>query len=72
MKVHYGIRAYLVLQTDSDKPQEIIGDLFNKPGTVTVDLLEGSPNLLVESITGDLRFFIGRESHISVLAEATV
>jgi len=86
------IRAYLVLQTKSDRSQEIISDLFNKPGIVTVDLLEGSPNLIViveaekrqelvefivqaldsvESITKDLRFFIGRESHMSILAEAT-
>jgi len=86
------IRAYLVLQTDGDKSQEIIGDLLNKPGIVTVDLLEGSPSLIVvveaekrqelvgfimqvldsaESITKDLRFFIGRESHTSILAEAT-
>jgi nitrate reductase NapAB chaperone NapD len=86
------IRAYLILQTDGDKSQEIISDLLNKPGIVTVDQLEGSPNLivvveaekrqelvgsivqaldLVESITKDLRFFIGRESHLSILAEVT-
>jgi nitrate reductase NapAB chaperone NapD len=86
------IRAYLVLQTDGDKSQEIIGDLLNKPGIVTVDLLEGSPSLIVvveaekrqelvgfimqtldsvESITEDLRFFIGRERHTSILAEVT-
>jgi nitrate reductase NapAB chaperone NapD len=84
------IRAYLVLQTDGDKSQEIASDLLDKPGIVTVDLLEGSPNLivvveaeeqqelvgfivqaldLVESITKDLRFFISRESHTSILAE---
>lgn len=84
------IRAYLVLQTDGDKSQEIISDLLNKPGIVTVDLLEGSPNLIVvveaekrqelggfivqaldsvEFITKDLRFFISRESHTSILAE---
>jgi hypothetical protein len=86
------IRAYLVLQTDGDKSQEIIGDLLNKPGIVTVDLLEGSPSLIVvveaekrlelvgfimqaldsvEPITKDLRFFIGRESHTSILAKVT-
>jgi hypothetical protein len=87
------IRAYLVLQTDGAKSQEVISDLLNKPGIVTVDWLEGPPNLivvvvveaetrqelvrfieqtldLVESITRDLRFFIGRESHLSFLAEA--
>jgi hypothetical protein len=84
------IRAYLVLQTDIDKSREIIGDLHNKPGIVTADLLEGSPNLMVvieaekrqelvgfimqaldsvESMTKDLRFFISRESHTSILAE---
>jgi nitrate reductase NapAB chaperone NapD len=86
------IRAYLVLQTDGDKSHEIISDLLSKPGIVTVDQLEGSPNLivvveaekrqelvgsivqaldLVESVTQDLRFFIGRESHLSILAEVT-
>lgn len=86
------IRAYLVLQTDGDKSQEIISDLLNGPGIVTVDLLEGSPNLIVvvkaekrqelvgfivqaldsvKSITKNLLFFIGRESPLSILAEAT-
>ncbi len=86
------IRAYLVLQTDSDKSQEIVSDLLKKPGIVMVDQLEGSPNLivvveaerrqelggsiiqaldLVESVTKDVRFFIGRESHLSILAEVT-
>jgi nitrate reductase NapAB chaperone NapD len=85
------IRAYLVLQTDGAKSQEVIRDLLNKPGIVTADWLEGPPNLivvveaetrqelvrfieqtldLVESITRDLRFFIGRESHLSFLAES--
>jgi nitrate reductase NapAB chaperone NapD len=86
------IRAYLVLQPDGDKSREIISDLLNKPGIVTVDLLEGSPNLIVvveaekrqelfgfimqaldsiESITKDLRFFIDRESRLSILAGVT-
>lgn len=87
------IRAYLVLQTESDRSQEVISDLLKKPGIVAVDFLEGSPNLIVvveaekrqqlvgtivetldsvESIVKDLRFFIGRESHMSILAEAAV
>jgi len=80
------------LETDGDKSQKIIGNLMDKPGIVTVDLLEGSPNLIVvveaekrqqlvgfidqtldsvESVIKDLRFFIGRESHLSILEEAT-
>lgn len=41
------IRAYLVLQTEVDISREIMNDLLNKPGIVTVDLLEGSPNLIL-------------------------
>lgn len=41
------IRAYLVLQTDGETSPEIISDLLRKPGIVTVDLLEGSPNLIL-------------------------
>lgn len=41
------IRAYLILQTEEDISQEIINDLLNNPGIVTVDLLEGSPNLIL-------------------------
>jgi hypothetical protein len=81
------IRAYLAMQTDGDISQEVIDDLLNKPGIVAVDLLEGSPNLIVvveakkrselggyilqaldtvEFITKDVRFSIGRESHLPI------
>jgi hypothetical protein len=81
------IRAYLLLQTEGDKSLDIVGNLLNRPGIVTVDVLEGMPNLMliveaekrhelvgvitqvldsVEPITKDLRFFIGRESPMSI------
>ena len=41
------IRAYLVLQTDGETSPSIISDLLGKPGIVAVDLLEGSPNLIL-------------------------
>jgi len=41
------IRAYLVLQTEADISREIMDDLLKKPGIVTIDLLEGSPNLIL-------------------------
>ena len=41
------IRAYLVLQTNGEKPHELINKMLNMPGIVTVDSLEGSPGLLV-------------------------
>lgn len=41
------IRAYLLLQTDVEKSRHLISDLCAKPGVVTVDLLEGSPNLII-------------------------
>jgi hypothetical protein len=87
------IRAYLAFQTDGNKSREIISDLLGRPGIVTVDVLEGAPNLMlvveaerrqelvslitgvldsVEPITKDLRFFIGRESPLSVQSEIAV
>ena len=41
------IRAYLVLQTVDGKSQQVISELYAKPGVVAVDLLEGSPGLIV-------------------------
>ncbi len=41
------IRAYLVLQTKSDASPSIISELARKPGIVTVDVLESSPNLIL-------------------------
>lgn len=41
------IRAYLVLQTGGYKSQQLISNLRAKPGVVTVDLLEGSPDLII-------------------------
>lgn len=41
------IRAYLVLQTVGKKSQQVVSELSSKPGVVMVDLLEGSPDLII-------------------------
>jgi hypothetical protein len=41
------IRAYLVLLTEGDTSPSIISELRRKPGIVAVDILEGSPNLIL-------------------------
>jgi hypothetical protein len=40
------IRAYLLLQT-AETSEELVDALLDKPGVVTVDILEGLPNLIL-------------------------
>jgi len=41
------IRAYLLLQTLKNTPQETIDAILEKPGIVTADLVDGLPNLIM-------------------------
>jgi hypothetical protein len=41
------IRAYMVVDTVGGKSQQLVNDLRRKQGVVHVDLLEGSPDLII-------------------------
>jgi hypothetical protein len=41
------IRAYLLLQTAENTSPEIFDDMLEKPGVVTADVLEGTPNMIL-------------------------